>query len=370
MVDMILSNAKAGLIDLNLNQQQRVLNAGCSPMQLKDYSVHIFRGQPREGQSLEEVRDLLLEQINLVKQGKFDDNLLKAIYNDFEISQLRQYENNESRATAMVEAFIEGRNWAEYSNDVEELKKISREDIIRVANQYYGDDYTIVFKRTGERKNVEKVVKPEITPISVNREAVSPFVQTVINTPIEPIQPKFLDYKADIKETKLKSGIPVFALKNDENELFSLYYVLDMGSLHDKRIPLATRYLQYLGTKNLSAEDFQKKMYELGSSFNVSASQDQVTITLSGLQKNFDQSVKLFEELINNPKGDAEALQALIGGELKTRQDRKLNKEFILNNALISYAKNGPRNPVTHIPLESELKEITPETVCFPVSNL
>jgi predicted Zn-dependent peptidase len=370
MIDMILSNSKAGLIDLNLNQQQKVLEAGCSPMILKDYSVHIFSGKPREGQTLEQVRDLILEQINFVKQGKFSDNLLKAIHNDFEISQLRRYESNEARAFAMVEAFIEGREWNDYVDDINDVKQVTREDIIRVANHYYGDDYTIVYKRTGERRNVEKVEKPEITPVNVNREAVSPFVQKVTTTDVEPIQPKFLDYKADIKETKLKSGVPVFALKNEENELFSLYYVLDMGAMHDKRLPLAARYLQYLGTKNMSAEDFQKKMYELGSSFDVSTGSDQIMISLSGLQKNFDASVKLFEELINNPKGDAAALEELIAGELKSRQDRKLSKQMILNNALMSYAKNGPRNPFTDILSESALKALKPEELTKLISSL
>ena len=32
MADMILTNGKAGLIDLNLNQKQMVQNAGCSPI--------------------------------------------------------------------------------------------------------------------------------------------------------------------------------------------------------------------------------------------------------------------------------------------------------------------------------------------------
>jgi len=370
MVDMILSNTTAGLIDLNLNQQQKVLQAGCSPMILKDYSVHIFRGRPREGQSLEEVKRLLLEQIELVKRGAFDDNLLKAIHNDFEISELRRFENNDGRAEALIDAFIEDRDWADYVGDIEELKKITREEIIAFAKRYYDNDYVTVFKRTGERRAVEKVVKPEITPISVNRETVTPFVQQIINTSVEPIQPKFLDYTNDIQRAKLTSGIPVFALKNEENDLFSLYYVLDMGTIHDKKLPLAASYLKYLGTKTMSAEDFQKKMYELGSSFDISAGSDQLTISLTGLQKNFDASVKLLEDLINNPNADPEALKALIAGELKSRKDRKLNKQVILNQALISYAKNGQRNPFTDILSEKELQALKPEELTRIIASI
>ena len=64
LIDMILSNSQAGLVDLNLNQQQKVLNASCFPYTLKDYSTHILYGIPKEGQSLEEVKDLLLKPLN------------------------------------------------------------------------------------------------------------------------------------------------------------------------------------------------------------------------------------------------------------------------------------------------------------------
>ena len=60
MVDMVLSNTSAGLIDINLNQAQRLVGGGCFPYILNDYSIHGFYGSPNTGQTLEEVKDLLL----------------------------------------------------------------------------------------------------------------------------------------------------------------------------------------------------------------------------------------------------------------------------------------------------------------------
>ena len=40
-------------------------------MVMKDYSIHGFYGSPKPGQSLEEVKDLLLSQIEEVKDRKF-----------------------------------------------------------------------------------------------------------------------------------------------------------------------------------------------------------------------------------------------------------------------------------------------------------
>ena len=60
LVDMILDNANAGLINLNLNQQQKVLNAGSFPYLRKYAGTQYLYGSPKEGQTLEEVEALLL----------------------------------------------------------------------------------------------------------------------------------------------------------------------------------------------------------------------------------------------------------------------------------------------------------------------
>ncbi|MFZ4413339.1 MAG: M16 family metallopeptidase, partial [Bacteroidales bacterium] len=47
MLDMILTNGTAGLIDLNLNQQQKVLSAGSNPEIMNDYSALMLSGKPK-----------------------------------------------------------------------------------------------------------------------------------------------------------------------------------------------------------------------------------------------------------------------------------------------------------------------------------
>src|SRR5690606_18160927 len=48
IMDMILSNSTAGLIDLNINQKQLAQGARSSTMIMKDYSTHTFSGSPKE----------------------------------------------------------------------------------------------------------------------------------------------------------------------------------------------------------------------------------------------------------------------------------------------------------------------------------
>ena len=53
---------------------------------MNDYSVMNMDAQPKQNQTLEEVRDLLLEQVELVKQGEFEDWLIPAVIADFKKS--------------------------------------------------------------------------------------------------------------------------------------------------------------------------------------------------------------------------------------------------------------------------------------------
>src|SRR3990170_5124230 len=63
LTNMILTNSQAGLIDINLKQQQKVLEPHSYVSDMNDYSMHVFGARPREGQTLDDVKNLLLEQI-------------------------------------------------------------------------------------------------------------------------------------------------------------------------------------------------------------------------------------------------------------------------------------------------------------------
>jgi predicted Zn-dependent peptidase len=128
--------------------------------------------------------------------------------------------------------------------------------------------------------------------------------------------------------------------------------------------------LQYLGTGNYSAAQLQQEFYKLGCSFAVSSGQDRILVSLSGLDSNLEPAVKLFEQLLNAPRPDAVALQNMVAGILKQRQDAKLNKGVILNAAMLNYAKYGAKNPFTNVLSEQQLKALKPEQLTALLKSL
>ncbi|MBI4945810.1 MAG: insulinase family protein [Bacteroidetes bacterium] len=378
LMSQILYNGKAGLIDLDLVQQQKALAVNCYPLILKDYSAHIFSADPKEGQKLEDLTTMLLAEIEKVKKGDFPDWLIPAIISNSKLQETKTYESNNGRASAFVQSFIDDLPWEYTVNEIDRLSKITKQDIIDFAKKNYGDNYVVVYKRTGTDSISKKVDKPEIHPVETNRNEQSSFLKNFINIPADEIEPKFVDYAKDIQQfsvkknwsTSLTTGIPAFYNQNTESQTFSLYYLLNMGSNHNKKLPVAIEYLPFLGTSKYTPEQLQQEFYKLACDFGVFNSEDQVYVYLSGLTENSEKALTLFESLLGDAKPNPTALNNLVDDILKQRTDAKLDKKTILWSAMYNYAKYGSKSPFTNILSEKELKSLKPEELTAIIKSL
>ena len=220
LVSAILQNGQAGLIDLNLIQKQKILEGNAYFWDMNDYSLLQLRGKPREGQSLDEVKKLLLGQLDLLRNGKYEDWLLPAVIKDFKLSQMRALEGNRSRSNAMLSSFIEGTSWSYAVNAIPELEKVTKAELTDFVRKNYGQNYLAIYKRSGEDSTVMKVEKPPITQVELNREAQSDFYTEFEQTKSERLQPLFLDYKNSIQtHTLKKSGIELNYIKKQNQSL-------------------------------------------------------------------------------------------------------------------------------------------------------
>ncbi|MDI1354581.1 MAG: insulinase family protein [bacterium] len=367
----MLSNGTAGLMDLNLNQAQKVLSSNVFFYPLKDYSVFYAGGEPKEGQSLEEVEKLILSQIDLIKKGEFEPWLTDAVITDLKLKKTKELESNSSRADAMLGAFVDDVKWQTYVNTLERVSKISKQELMFFVNKNFSaGNYAVVYKRTGEDKAVVKVEKPIITPVEVDRDSSSQFVKSLQKSIPPAIEPKFLNYEKDIIQTTMKSNIPVLYNKNVENNLFELYYKFDMGSNNGKIFPIAIKYIPYLATGTMSASQIKEELYKLGCSFKVFCDNENIWVSLSGLTDNFGKALELFEKVMTDPIVEEPVLKNLIADLIKERNDNKLEKRIILNKAMTNFARYGPRNPFSYVFSDEELNLITPSQLKEVITTL
>ena len=368
LVGEILTNGKAGLIDLNLVKKQKLLGAGAGAYTLIDYGLLYLSGSPLEGQSLEQVKDLILEQIDNLKKGNFDDDLIPSIINNMKKYTIESTESYSNRANMLMEAFTDNLDWKDRVTYVNNLSKLTKTDIVAFANKYLGNNYVAVYKEKGQRTNVEKIEKPAITPVETNADKQSAFVKMVNEMPSTPVKPVFLDYNKDLKKGKLGKA-EVLYVQNKDNELYRLSFRYKVGSLNDLKLAVATNYSQFLGTDKKSAEQLTKELYKIASSFSISASGEYTTVNISGLQENFEAAVKIYEDFIANVKVDEEALQALKARIVKSRIDSKANRNSIMQS-LTNYAMYGPKNPSNYTLSNAEIEATTGKELVGKLKNL
>ncbi|MCU0469547.1 MAG: insulinase family protein [Arcicella sp.] len=371
IVDELMSNSKAGLIDLNLVKAQKVLRAGSNPEWNKDYSTWSMTGTPKKDQSLDEVKALLLGELEKLKTGNFDESIIKAIAANYKLTAIQGLENNTSRAYGLLESFIHAKaeNWNDVVSINDALSKVTKQEVMDFAKKYCGEGYAIIYKRKGTDPNIQKVDKPTITPVEVNREAQSDFLKAVNTTAMANIEPKWLDFSKDMKKGKV-GNLDAFYVQNTDNDLFRLSYRFDMGSWNSKILPIALQYLQFVGTDKMNAEQISTEFYRLASSFNQSYTDHHIILGMSGLNENFAKTVTLFEDLMTKCKKDDAALELLKGRLLKQRSDAKLNKGAILQG-LTTYATYGAKNPRNALQFtDAELKALTADELISFLQNL
>ena len=369
VVSYVLYNGAAGLIDLDLNQQQMVLGAMSEAYTRSDAGEFVLLANPKQEQTLEEVRDLLLAEVAKLRTGDFDESVIEGTVNNLKIGIMRQLENNESRADMYLNSFINGTEWADEVAWIDNISKVTKQDVIDWANKYLGENnYAVVYKRLGEDNDIQKVSAPEITPIKANRDNQSAFLEEIMASTVKPIEPVFVDYEKDMKKFDV-SGVEVLYAENKTNDIANLTYRFNMGVEQDPALNLAFEYLCYLGTPTMTAEEIAQRMYQLACSFSLRSGSSYTNIELEGLSENIPELMKILEDLIYNAVGDEEILENLKADILKSRADAKLNQSSCFN-ALQEYVFYGPEFIEKTTVTNEQLMSITSDELLSKVREL
>ena len=353
IMDMILSNSVAGLIDINLVKKQKVLSVGSYNIDFKDYILSAFYGAPKRGQTLEEVEELIIGQIDNLKKGNFDDWLLQAIINDLKKSAMSSYESYQARASMYYESFIVGDRWEDKLKEIQLLEDISKEDVVKFANSFYKDNYVVIYKREGKSKDQMKIDPPNITSIKLNSKDKSEYVENFKKEKSEDLKPVFVDFRSVMKNNKIKGKQNFYTIDNKVNDLFNLDFVFYMSKDNDKRLSLIN-YINYLGTNKYTADQISKQFYKIAIDFNLNVSNDEVKISLSGLRDNISKAIELLKHLFFNVQADKKAWEDMVGRIIKSREDSKKDRNSILR-ALFSYGVYGDKSQFREIYSRDEL---------------
>ena len=344
LLDMILDNRTAGLINLNLNQQQLVAGAGSSPLFLNDAGSQNLYGIPKQDQTLEEVEQLLLDQLEIIKAGDFEDWIILAIINDFKKNEKASLEFNQARVSMMRDSFIQGAEWDYHVAELDRMSELTKQDVVDVANKYFGNDYVAVYRVDGQNE-IPEVEKPQIDPVNIDSSQQSEFAARILAMEYDEIEPTFVEADRDYRIIEFADGVQLYYAPNPLNDLFSFSINVEVGTEENEKLNLAAALMDVAGTTSRTNEELQKEWYQMGTDFRFGAGENSSGIAISGLDEQFEASLALAMDLIKNPSAEEQTLEQMKGILLKSRDDQKSSPPAI-SRALTLYNRYGEESPM------------------------
>lgn len=368
MMGEVLYNGKCGLVDAHVVQAQRTLEAWAYPDTDGDYTTFIIQATPKEGQTLEQARQILLDEIELLKKGEFSEDLLKSAILNMRRYSMNQKLSNDYRVSIFTYCHIYGISYWDMLNEINRKSLVTKDDIVRVANKYFNQSYVTVFKRQSDKKQGESIDKPEISPIEMNRDKVSAYRDSLNRLEAEHLAPQYLDLVNDVTRDSL-AGRDILYAQNTENELFWLYFISNSGTKKEPELALAANYMDYLGTKSMSAEQLKGRLYEIACDIHVHSYDDQTYYIISGLQESMPVALKLMEQWLTEAKTDNKVYKELVADVIRSHEDSKAD-QWACGAQLDEYSQYGADQIRQSILTPKQMKSIKPNTLVKKLSDI
>ena len=294
-------------------------------------------------QSYSSAEMMVWDEINRVKNGDFSDEM----FNSLKLEQKRQYasslENIDSRATVMMNLFSQGKSWNDYLNEVARIESITKEDVVRVAQKYFSNNYLCVTKSTGKYPK-DNLPKPAFSPVVPrNADASSSYAKQLEKIPEQQVAPRIIDFEKDVKTSKLTPLVTLYTTPNPLNDIFTLNISYGIGALEQPELMQLTNYLQLLGTESLSFEQFRSRLQSIGSTLAFDVTSDAFVMKVTGFDNHIDETMELVGDFIRHAKADDKKLRQIVD-DAKVSEKAFFKSGDNVASALLEQVKYGDQS--------------------------
>lgn len=337
----ILNNSySTGLLD-KLTIDGKLLGAFALQIPYIDHGAIAVLMVPKiVGQKLEDAEALILAEIEKLKKGDFDDDMLESIKQEMYRGYITGMENNENRALLYCDAFIKGESISETLDYPNKVKSLKKSDIVKVANSIFGPNYVAFFSKMGFPKK-EKIEKPNYKPLeNVNSGSKSAYAQKFES--IKTLEPtlKAIDFEADVQRMNLSNGTPVLKVNNAIDDVFSLTFEYNVGEDAIPMLALVSEGISMCGADSMSVSKLKEEFAKIGTSYGVWSNNNSTSINIEGLDSGLERTIELVGMLINNPKLDQEKIKTIIESDKTSRKMERSEPDNVAD-ALLEYGMYG-----------------------------
>ncbi|MRR22563.1 insulinase family protein [bacterium] len=276
-----------------------------------------------EGKTLKEIEEAINEAFTRFETDGFTDREMERIKATMEKSFYQGLTSVMNKAIQMASYNTLLNDPGFFGKDIENIKAVTREDIMRVYEAYIKGKPHIVtsFVPKGQpgmmaensvraTVNEEDITKASQVAIEDILETPVEKTASVIDRTVEPAAGPEPEVRVpEVWRATLKNGIEVYGTENRELPLVSMSIVLAGGAqLDDISMPGVASMVAAVmpqGTKNKTPEELEEEIELLGSSVFMRASGEEITFSGSTLSRNFARTVSLMKEILLEPRWDS-----------------------------------------------------------------
>ncbi len=340
----LLSNSSStGLLD-KLTLDGKLMAAMSFPLMANnDYGQTIILFVPKIiGQSLKKAEKIVIDEVYKIGKGQFEDDLFQGIKNSKIKDYYSQIEDSYSRGIYIALAFSQGIDPNDAFRYNEEIQKVTKDDVIRVANKYFGPNYLVMHSKMGFPKK-EKLEKPGYDPIQSLQGEKSAFAKS-----FEEIQSgdpvfRFVDINNDFKTYQINNHTTLYFNENPLNKIFSVHMRFFVGEEEMPNLKYSSQMMNMAGTSNMSMNEIKEKLQLLGCTYSISSDENYVNIQISGLEDYLQESVKLILDLLNDPVIEQNRIKVLHNQESAGRKLENADPSGV-GNALLEFVRKGEKS--------------------------
>ena len=324
MACSIFFNGETGLAD-KLTLDGKLMAAMLLPLSLEDEGANVMIYIPKLiGQSHEEAGALVFECIDQLKRGDFSDELFEAVKMDMLMGRIRATEDLYKLANLFIEMESTGQSYEEFVAETERIKTITKDEVVAIANKYFGNDYLDVRSKMGF-PDKDKVEKPNWKPLEAkNTNMKSDFAKMIEAEEVPEVTPQVIKFGEDVKITDISDGFKLYSANNPATDIFELKFHFNYGLLDDPDLQRASSYWSLQGTEDMNYQEFALELQKMGASIYTSTDDNEYVVSITGFEKDQEKLLEMCYNKLFHSSNDESQIAILVEGEkmeIKTQKD-------------------------------------------------
>lgn len=340
----ILGDGRSSVLNQVLKEKKRIafsVDAGNSTF--RDDGIFYISAN-YEPTKCKIVQDTIFNEIEKIQKNGVTDDQLKLAKNIIERSTYYSRESITNIATEIGYTMALTNDIKFYDTYLDNIKNVSKEDVKKVAEKYLG---------------INRSAVSIVLPKSAKEVPVASLTQQA------PATAELVSENAQTQKYKLSDGATMLYTPNNVNDIIAISIYAKGGQLAEQKAGTAniTATAMMRGTKNYTSLELSQVLEDNGIKIQPSASADAFVINVLTTKDEYDKTLELLNEVVNNATFEDYEIEKVKTEKLNTI---KRNKDVPLQRAIEEYRdliyQNSPYSISSKI-LEKNIPNITKEDI-------